>query len=117
MSIPKSHPKETPRPREKPMQVMVLGLSRSGTMSTYVALKQLGYTPYHCMEVGLNHANRAWEDWDKAVQAKYEGNGHVFKGDDFERMLWKYDVSIATPCEIDTELCRRSRTSHVSFRG
>jgi hypothetical protein len=93
MQIPKPNPREAQRPREKPMQVLVLGLSRSGTMSTWVALKQLGYRPYHAMEAGLDNANGSWANWHAAAQAKYEGVGPVWKGQDFEKMLWKYDVS------------------------
>jgi hypothetical protein len=96
MRIPPPHPKEAQRPREKPMQVMVLGLSRTGTMSTWAALRQLGYKPYHCMEVGLDNANGAWSNWEAAARAKYEGVGRPWKGDDFEKMLWKYDVSIVS---------------------
>lgn len=92
MSIPKPNPKEAQRPREKPMQVIFLGLSRSGTMSTWAALKQLGYRPYHCMEAGLDNVNDSYANWGQAVQAKYHGNGRLYQGADFEKMLWKYDV-------------------------
>ena len=33
--------------RTRPMQVLVLGASRTGTMSILTALEQLGYNPYH----------------------------------------------------------------------
>jgi len=36
-----------PGVRTRPMQVLVLGASRTGTMSIMTALEQLGYNPYH----------------------------------------------------------------------
>jgi hypothetical protein len=116
MEIPKRNPKEAQRPREKPMQVIVLGLSRSGTMSTWAALRQLGYRPYHCMEAGLDNANDSWPNWGKAVRAKYEGIGPRWRGQDFEKMLWKYDVGllVSTPYSVANE-CRQSLTFLVYY--
>lgn len=36
-----------PGVRTRPMQVLVLGASRTGTVSIMTALEQLGYNPYH----------------------------------------------------------------------
>jgi hypothetical protein len=36
-----------PGVRTRPMQVLVLGASRTGTVSIMAALEQLGYNPYH----------------------------------------------------------------------
>jgi hypothetical protein len=36
-----------PGVRTRPMQVLVLGASRTGTVSIMSALEQLGYNPYH----------------------------------------------------------------------
>lgn len=94
------NPKEAQRPREKPMQVICLGLSRSGTMSTYAALKQLGLRPYHAVECGLDNPNGSYRNWAEAVRAKYHGQGRPYQGKDFEKMLWKYDVCSPVPIPI-----------------
>lgn len=79
------------------MQVLCLGLSRSGTMSTWAALKELGLRPYHAMEAGLDNANGSYPNWAEAVRAKYHGQGRMYQGKDFEKMLWKYDVGFPLP--------------------
>lgn len=48
----KPHPKtgrlidSYPGTRNKPMRVLCLGMSRTGTMSLFTALQKLGYKPY-----------------------------------------------------------------------
>ncbi|KAF2272016.1 uncharacterized protein EI97DRAFT_237001 [Westerdykella ornata] len=46
-----------PRERTKPMRVLVLGLSRTGTTSILVALRKLGYTPYSMRDLLTNPAS------------------------------------------------------------
>merc|ERR1712098_723240 len=69
-------------------------------MSLWAALRELGYTPYHCLECGLDNANGAYPKWWEAVQAKYEGKGTPYKGKDFEKMLWRYDAITDIPCVL-----------------
>jgi hypothetical protein len=45
-----------PGVRTRPMQVLVLGASRTGTVSIMAALEQLGYNPYH-MAKGKSRRN------------------------------------------------------------
>jgi hypothetical protein len=45
-----------PGVRTRPMQVLVLGASRTGTVSIMAALEQLGYNPYH-MAKGKSQRN------------------------------------------------------------
>ncbi|KAL4880596.1 NAD dependent epimerase/dehydratase [Aspergillus karnatakaensis] len=77
-----------PSHREKDMKVLVLGISRTGTMSLYVALKQLGYTPYHCAECSMDLKNGSLLHWNRAIDAKYHCKGPVYQGRDFDQMLW-----------------------------
>lgn len=53
----------------------------------------LGYEPYHMAENVLNGANGHPQAWGKAVAAKYYCKGKRWEGKDFEKMLWRYDVS------------------------
>ena len=44
-----------PGVRTRPMKVLVLGSSRTGTVSIMAALEQLGYNPYHMAKGKLSH--------------------------------------------------------------
>ncbi|PYH98980.1 NAD dependent epimerase/dehydratase [Aspergillus ellipticus CBS 707.79] len=93
-----------PGQRQKEMKVLALGMSRTGTMSLYVALKELGYTCYHMCECSLDNANDSMILWRKALDAKYEGTGTAFKGkEDFDKMLWRYDAVTDVPCILFVE--------------
>lgn len=56
------------------------------------ALDVLGLRSYHWNEVIKNKNNGHLQLWLKAVQAKYDGLGEPFEGEDFDRLLWDYDV-------------------------
>ena len=56
------------------------------------ALKVLGFRAYHFSEISRNKNNQHFQQWLKAVRAKYDGVGELFKGEDFDRILWNYDV-------------------------
>ncbi|PIG90071.1 NAD dependent epimerase/dehydratase [Aspergillus arachidicola] len=70
---------EPPAHREKKMKVLALGMSRTGTMSLYVALKKLGYNCYHMAECSLDQRNRPLGLWTKAINAKFNGDGPSFR--------------------------------------
>ena len=44
-------------------------------------------------ECGLDNANKSLLHWDEAIQAKFNGQGKPYRKSDFEKMLWRYDVS------------------------
>ncbi|KNG89007.1 putative NAD dependent epimerase/dehydratase [Aspergillus nomiae NRRL 13137] len=94
---------EPPAHREKKMKVLALGMSRTGTMSLYVALKELGYTCYHMAECNLDQQNDSLRLWNRAIDAKFNGNGHKFAGADFDQMLWRYDAITDIPCILFVE--------------
>lgn len=64
------------------------------TTALCAALKILGISSYHFSEISRNKNNKHFELWLEAVQAKYDGIGKPWKGEDFDRILWNYDVSI-----------------------
>ncbi|KAI1345339.1 P-loop containing nucleoside triphosphate hydrolase protein [Xylaria sp. FL0043] len=97
------NPRKIPRP--KPMKVLVLGLSRTGTATIYTALQTLGMNPYHFKEVNRNKHNGHFEFWLQVVRAKYQGVGEPMKGPDFDQVLWNYDaVTDAPGCLFVEEL-------------
>lgn len=56
--------------RTRPMQVLVLGASRTGTMSILTALEQLGYNPYH-MAKAMKAPKMNFSLWLEALRAKF----------------------------------------------
>lgn len=78
------------------MEVLVLGLCRTGTMSIKGALEQLGYQ-------GIYHASAVFSTpghadlWTAALKAKYEGNGTEFTRADFDRLLRNYSAVTDIP--------------------
>jgi hypothetical protein len=50
------------------LKIIGAGFGRTGTMSTYTALKELGYPCYHMAEVIMNKANKSHIDfWNKVT--------------------------------------------------
>ncbi|ORY19024.1 NAD dependent epimerase/dehydratase [Clohesyomyces aquaticus] len=80
------------RPRE--LQVLCLGMSRTGTLSLKHALTQLGYRPYHMSEalIALRRGERHLELWNEAFKAKFEGQGKPFTREEFDKFLGDFDV-------------------------
>lgn len=107
MAQPKPRLVDTlPSVRTMPMKVIVLGLNRTGTMSMYTALQQLGYHPCH----GTN----MWADpfrnltlWTEAMRAKYMGSGAPWGRRELDVVLGNFDAIMDLPaaCMVD-ELVR-----------
>ncbi|CAK1364100.1 unnamed protein product [Cercospora beticola] len=81
------------------MQVMCLGLSRTGTMSMWTALQILGYKPYHFKEIGKpeNLKDRHLVCWREAFYAKLYGSGEPYATPEFEKLLQRYDAITDAP--------------------
>ena len=58
------------------IQVLVLGMSRTGTMSMKTALDQLGYKTLHASNVHETPAG--WLYWNEAISAKFYGKGKPY---------------------------------------
>jgi hypothetical protein len=92
------------------MEVIVLGLPRTGTQCTYAysrfilafancillnsaiaeALKILGYdNTYHMREVGQN---KHQSQWIAALEAKFEGKGQPWGREEFDDIFKGFDV-------------------------
>lgn len=83
-----------PRERQRPMKLLCLGFSRTGTYSLYLALTSLGYKPYHMAEVMGNPAVEL-PVWIDALKAKYDGRDwdkQQWSAEDFDKILAGYDV-------------------------
>ena len=59
----------------------------------YTALKKLNYNCYHMSECCLDAKNDSLKLWHEAIDAKFKNRGRKYAGKDFDKMLWRYDVT------------------------
>jgi len=83
-----------------PLQVIGAGFGRTGTLSTYTALKQLGFPCYHMVEVMENKANKGHLDFWRDVANTPAGTPH-----DWEKVFANYTAAVDNPaCCVWREL-------------
>ncbi|BCS21630.1 sulfotransferase family protein [Aspergillus puulaauensis] len=94
------------RPRTKPMQVLALGMSRSGTESLRRALIMLGYDHvYHGFDMSESRPMQ-WKQWALLGRRKFGLTGTSHKGDpgikreDFDEILGHAEAVTDQPCSI-----------------
>ncbi len=67
----------------------------------WMALRKLGYRPYHFIDRWIQNQLHLW---DQALRAKYYGVGKPWKREEFDRVMGDFDVSSlypsTTPCCI-----------------
>lgn len=83
--------------RTVPMQVLSLGMPRTGTVSMQAALEILGCKPtYHGYTAlyKLDHLPA----WTAAFEAKYHNNGKSFTRQDWDQLLGNYGAVTDSPC-------------------
>ncbi|KAI2625169.1 hypothetical protein GGS21DRAFT_310508 [Xylaria nigripes] len=80
----------------RPMKLIVLNPSRNATLGTYIALKQLGFRPYHLAETSAagGWAFRVLED---AAKADLRHDGQPYGREEFDKLLWDYDCITELP--------------------
>jgi hypothetical protein len=74
------------------MKVIVAGFSRTGTMSTQVALDKLGYRTYHMFEAIKNQEKGHLDMWNAFMEGK--------NSMDWEKLFEGYDASTDLPACI-----------------
>ena len=82
--------------RTVPMQVLSLGMHRTGTVSMQAALETLGCKPtYHGYTAlyNLDHLPL----WTAAFEAKYHNNGEPFTRENWDQLLGKYGAVTDAP--------------------
>ncbi|KAL4936043.1 hypothetical protein BDV06DRAFT_205770 [Aspergillus oleicola] len=99
-------PPQPPRPRTKPMQVLALGMSRSGTESLRRALQILGYDHvYHGFDMSESFPMQ-WKQWALLGRRKFGCVGTSHQGDgaisrsDFDEILGHAEAVTDQPCSI-----------------
>ncbi|MCB1487289.1 MAG: hypothetical protein KDJ88_07505 [Bauldia sp.] len=82
------------------LQIIGAGYGRTGTMSTYTALKALGFPCYHMVEVIQNKANKTHLDFWRKVANTPAGTQH-----DWEAVFANYTAAVDNPaCCVWREL-------------
>lgn len=74
------------------LKIIGAGFGRTGTMSTYVALKQLGFPCYHMIEVIRNKANKSHLDFWRRVANTPAGTRH-----DWNQVFANYTAAVDFP--------------------
>lgn len=83
-----------------PLKIIGAGFGRTGTMSVYTALNQLGFPCYHMEEVRKNKANKSHLDFWHAVANSEPGTQH-----DWDRVFANYTATMDNPaCCVWREL-------------
>ncbi|EME77548.1 uncharacterized protein MYCFIDRAFT_145894, partial [Pseudocercospora fijiensis CIRAD86] len=93
-------PLPTPTPRSKPMLLLCLGLSRSGTDSLRNALILLGYAPvYHGFEVPTSENPAISRAWTELGRKKFSRKKEEeISKEEFEGLLGGYVAVTDLPC-------------------
>jgi hypothetical protein len=82
------------------LKIIGAGFGRTGTMSLYAALNQLGFTCYHMFEVLQNKANKSHLDFWRNVANSPAGTQH-----DWEQVFANYTAAVDNPaCCVWREL-------------
>lgn len=82
------------------LQLIGAGFGRTGTMSTYTALQELGYPCYHMKEVLFNKANKHHLDFWYQVAKAQDGKQH-----DWTKVFANYTATVDNPgCCVWKEL-------------
>lgn len=90
--------------RVVPMEVLSLGVHRTGTASMNEALRILGYKdPYHFSSIFVNVQDA--DMWNEALAAKYKGVGKEYGRAEFDQLLGHCSaVTDSPPCVFWKEL-------------
>ncbi|KAI0452106.1 P-loop containing nucleoside triphosphate hydrolase protein [Xylaria acuta] len=77
------------------LEVIVLGMPRTGSISMRVALEKLGYKCFHGRL--MDEDPRLYEPWGEAIRAKYFGEGELFGRKEFDKMYGDYNAACNYP--------------------
>ncbi|KAK5955138.1 hypothetical protein OHC33_003817 [Knufia fluminis] len=84
--------------RSKPMRVLVLGISRTGTSSICQALSRFGYRTFH-MDKNIENP-KLFPLWEEAVRAKFNGEGKPYGKAEFDKLLGDFDALSDLPAAL-----------------
>ena len=85
--------------RTKPMQLLILGISRTGTSSLNIALSDFNHKIFHMNEC-LARPNHFFPLWTEAIRAKFNGEGKPYGKAEFDKLLAEYDAVSDVPAVL-----------------
>ncbi|KAI1497256.1 P-loop containing nucleoside triphosphate hydrolase protein [Biscogniauxia marginata] len=80
----------------EPKKLVVLSAPRTGTHGLYLAMKQLGFKPYHMVEV-IAAGPKAAQIMHDGFDAEFLRKGKPYGRADFDKWLANYDIIIEMP--------------------
>lgn len=83
--------------RDRPLQVLALGLSRCGTESLKFALEELGYNGVYD---GVEVTGEECMLWTRLWDGKQAGSGKNIGVEDFDRLIGKYEAVTDAPSNM-----------------
>ncbi|KAJ6032637.1 hypothetical protein N7540_003369 [Penicillium herquei] len=87
---------QTPSPEKPPkMEILLLGMPRTGTISIRVAFEVLGYIPFHGRM--MDEMPRFYPLWTEALQAHYLKVGKPFTRLEYDKLFDGFNVSCNMP--------------------
>lgn len=69
---------------------------RADHIALHIALRELGYTPWHLGEP-VENPRRVYHQWTEAMNAKYFDQGKPYDKTDFDRLCGEYDAVLDIP--------------------
>ncbi|KAK2018398.1 hypothetical protein LZ32DRAFT_371404 [Colletotrichum eremochloae] len=81
----------------RPMKIIGLGPSRTGTLGLWQALKTLGYTPFHISEL-LPYGFQQMRALQEAILAN--DTDKPFDRQEFDKLFAGYDCIVESPCYL-----------------
>ncbi|OJD32673.1 nad dependent epimerase [Diplodia corticola] len=87
---------DPPHPQE--MQLLILGLPRTGLVSLRHALTHLGYNPFSAATLSATPSLYAY--WEEALRAKYLDDGAPFGAREYAKLLAAHDACIDAPASL-----------------
>ncbi|KAJ5216413.1 uncharacterized protein N7498_002820 [Penicillium cinerascens] len=77
------------------MEVLLLGMPRTGTISIRMAFEALGYRPFHGRM--MDEMPHLYPLWTEALQARYYGIGKEFTREEYNKLFDGFNVSCNIP--------------------
>ncbi|KAJ2994466.1 hypothetical protein NUW58_g1551 [Xylaria curta] len=77
------------------LEVIVLGMPRTGSISMRVALENLGYKCFHGRL--MDQTPHLYEPWGEALRAKYFGEGELFGRKEFDKLYGDHNAACNYP--------------------
>ncbi|KAJ6084616.1 hypothetical protein N7486_011416 [Penicillium sp. IBT 16267x] len=83
-----------------PMEILILGLPRTGTQSLAGALNLLGYEEVYHMKDNFIRGDHTF--WTRAMDAKFAGQGNRMDREDFDKLFGgEYTVNSNLPATLE----------------